>query len=40
MAPDVIWNATGELLDQKVHYNGREEVWGIPALASTNPSRI
>jgi ketosteroid isomerase-like protein len=24
----VIWNATGELLDQKVHYNGREEVWG------------
>jgi ketosteroid isomerase-like protein len=28
MAPDVIWNATGELLDQQVHYNGREEVWG------------
>src|SRR5712691_8497424 len=28
MAPDVIWNATGELLDQRVHYNGREEVWG------------
>src|SRR2546430_17573170 len=27
MAPDVIWNATGELIDQKLHYNGREEVW-------------
>jgi ketosteroid isomerase-like protein len=27
MTPDVIWNATGELLDQKLHYNGREEVW-------------
>jgi ketosteroid isomerase-like protein len=27
LAPDVVWNATGELLDQKVHYNGREEVW-------------
>jgi ketosteroid isomerase-like protein len=28
MTPGVIWNATGELLDQKLHYNGREEVWG------------
>jgi ketosteroid isomerase-like protein len=27
MAPDVIWNATGELRDQKLHYNGRDEVW-------------
>jgi ketosteroid isomerase-like protein len=26
MAPDIIWNATG-LPDQKLHYNGREEVW-------------
>ncbi len=28
MTPGVIWNATGELLDQKLHYNGRDEVWG------------
>ena len=28
MTPGVIWNATGELPDQKLHYNGREEVWG------------
>ena len=28
MAPGVIWNATGELIDQQLHYNGREEVWG------------
>jgi ketosteroid isomerase-like protein len=28
MAPDVIWNATGELVDQPLHYNGREQVWG------------
>ena len=28
MTPGVIWNATGELLDQKLHYNSREEVWG------------
>ena len=28
MAPDIVWNATGELLDQKLHYNGRDEVWG------------
>jgi len=28
MAPDIIWNATGLLPDQKLHYNGREEVWG------------
>jgi ketosteroid isomerase-like protein len=27
MAPDIIWNATGVLPDQKLHYNGREEVW-------------
>jgi ketosteroid isomerase-like protein len=27
MAPDVVWNATGELVDQKQHYNGRDEVW-------------
>jgi ketosteroid isomerase-like protein len=27
MAPDIIWNATGVLVDQKLHYNGREEVW-------------
>ena len=27
MVPDVVWNATGELVDQKLHYNGREEVW-------------
>lgn len=27
MAPDIVWNATGELVDQKLHYNGREEVW-------------
>ena len=27
MAPDVIWNATGELPGQKLHYNGRDEVW-------------
>ena len=27
MAPDIIWNATGMLPDQKLHYNGREEVW-------------
>jgi len=28
MTPGVIWNATGELLDQKLHYNGRDDVWG------------
>jgi ketosteroid isomerase-like protein len=28
MTPGVVWNATGELLDQKLHYNSREEVWG------------
>jgi ketosteroid isomerase-like protein len=30
MTPGVIWNATGEieLPDQKLHYNGRDEVWG------------
>ncbi len=28
MTPGVIWNATGELLDQKLHYNGRDQVWG------------
>ena len=28
LSPAVIWNATGELLDQKLHYHGREEVWG------------
>jgi ketosteroid isomerase-like protein len=30
MSPGVIWNATGELelVDQKLHYNGRDEVWG------------
>jgi ketosteroid isomerase-like protein len=30
MTPGVIWNATGELelVDQKLHYNGRDEVWG------------
>ena len=28
LSPGVIWNATGELLDQKLHYHGREEVWG------------
>jgi ketosteroid isomerase-like protein len=28
LSPSVIWNATGELLDQKLHYHGREEVWG------------
>jgi ketosteroid isomerase-like protein len=28
MTPGVIWNAAGELLDQKLHYNGRDEVWG------------
>jgi ketosteroid isomerase-like protein len=28
MTPAIIWNATGELIDQKVHHQGREEVWG------------
>jgi ketosteroid isomerase-like protein len=28
MTPGVIWNATGELIDQKLHYHGRDEVWG------------
>ena len=28
MAPSVIWHATGELIDQKLDYNGRDEVWG------------
>jgi len=27
LTPGVIWNGTGELLDQKLHYHGREEVW-------------
>jgi ketosteroid isomerase-like protein len=27
MTPTVIWNATGELVDQNVHHQGREEVW-------------
>ncbi|MDX6668408.1 MAG: hypothetical protein QOK04_1788 [Solirubrobacteraceae bacterium] len=28
MTPAIIWNATGELLDENVHNQGREEVWG------------
>jgi ketosteroid isomerase-like protein len=28
MTPAIMWNATGELLDQKVHHQGREAVWG------------
>jgi ketosteroid isomerase-like protein len=28
MTADVKWHATGELLDQKLHYQGRDEVWG------------
>jgi len=28
LTPGVIWNATGELIDQKLHYHGRDEVWG------------
>jgi ketosteroid isomerase-like protein len=28
MSPSIIWHATGELIDQKLDYNGREEVWG------------
>jgi ketosteroid isomerase-like protein len=27
MAPGIIWNATGELIDQRLHFHGREEVW-------------
>ena len=29
LTPGVIWNGTGELLDQKLHYHGRDEVWGF-----------
>jgi len=28
MSPSVIWHATGQLIDQKLDYNGRDEVWG------------
>ena len=27
MAPSVIWNATGALVDQDVHHQGRDAVW-------------